>query len=459
MIPSKQMAEPPAGLPCHRIKVHGGLGDALWLFRKLFTLDKPLFIHVSNENQARPRRMGPLLDHLPQVCGWKYDDTSFIPGADWPDSSHPACAVGRRWSEIEPAEGQVLTLECNKWLEMGRRLEDWLPDLDTVWHFPLTEPDPPTRRWDDHPYVIAHISGWNDVPDTAWVQLINHFRDDVQVYIIAGSYDGRPTWFYPKVKGKGVTLALDLAWSDLYYSLRNCLFVFGHASGFTTVADLLKVRGAVYNPASLPKLVGTWNSPANPGLVHVNKVDSFLAAVWAAGNTINRAGVWPPASIRAKAVTSAPGDPGTAFAALAKARVPSTMLLAPPPDNPRAAGAAVNAAYDAGAGVRAVAVVGNPDAAKDVERTAARCSKRPLVVHYPTLSDLPSFATFELVAAYVPGHGAAGVGDTLWGRTTAAGLLAFGGPGAATVRQDLDGRTGGKLQTFCDDWYYVYRGA
>lgn len=230
---------PPADLDCYQIMTHGGLGDCLWVYKKLAAADKPLFVHIANENRHRPRRSGILCDHLPRVAGWRFADQTFTPGGhDWTQSADdPACAIGKTWAEIAPKPGEILRLECNRWLEGGRRLEGWLPDLATQHHFPFLPPAQPTRPL-KRPCVVLHLAGWADVPDKVWDQVALGFHNLAHLYVVGGSYDRRPRELHNRLSHRvPMTLLEDVPWCDLYGVLKACDFCFGHASGFTAIAD------------------------------------------------------------------------------------------------------------------------------------------------------------------------------------------------------------------------------
>lgn len=306
----KQLADHRAlDQPLYVIKCHGGLGDIIWIYKVLQNLPYPLFLAISTENKHRPRRSGFLADHLPRVIGWRYDDTTFAPGGqDWPSPDDPACMIDKTWYEQDIPLNVTTRVECNRWLESGRRLEGWLPDLSTTHHFEFEPCGPPTIEMKS-PAVVMHLAGWPDVPDEVWVTAIDLFRPVAHVYIVGGSYDHRPRLLFQKVAKEGnVSLLEDVPWTDLIGVLKACSYVFGHASGFTAIADVLKVPGAVINPRSVPRLVGTWNSLEHTDQVHIDRVDEFQGAMFAAYRAMadgDRA-TWPPTNrrgVRLKATT------------------------------------------------------------------------------------------------------------------------------------------------------------
>lgn len=281
---TKEMPWPPPGDHYH-IKTHGGLGDIIWLFKKLTSLPLPVYLSISEENRARPRRSGILADHLPNVIGWRFDGSSFATdGGDWPAPSDPCCAIGKTWKQLgfETNTEAPYRLECNRWLESGRRIERWLPDLGVQHHYPFGPPGLP-RVVLDSPRVIFHLAGWPDVHDLVWRAGLRLFRGLAKVYVVGGSYDRRPRVVVKGTNPQDVVLLEDLPWADLYHLIAGSDYVFGHASGFTALADAIGVkRGVIVNPRSVPNLVGTWNDNANSGLLYVSRQREFETAVYAA---------------------------------------------------------------------------------------------------------------------------------------------------------------------------------
>jgi hypothetical protein len=243
----------------YHLVLHGGIGDGIWVLKKAVNFGKPLFVSISSENRHRPRRSAALYEHVPQVHGWAYSDQSFAPGGqDWTQSADdPACAMNVTWAEFGAPVNTPFRIECNRWLESGRRLDDWLPDVPTAHNFefsPAGRPNVTFRK----PCVIFHIAGWSDVADGMWTAALDLFRGTAHAYIVGGSYDRRPRQIYDAVRRRGgVTLLEDVAWEDLVGVLQACDYCFGHASGFTAMADVLRVPGVVINPRSVPRLTNT----------------------------------------------------------------------------------------------------------------------------------------------------------------------------------------------------------
>lgn len=459
----------------YHIQTHGGIGDCLWVIgKKLSTLDRPLYVSVSNENRHRPRRVGRLLDHLPAVIGWRYADGTFGPnGADWTqDPNDPACAMGAAWSDLRwrANTAQPYRIECNRWLETGRRIEAWLPDLPTVHRVTYTEPgDPPDRLAPDN--VVLHIAGWNDVPDPVWVSLARMFSAVADVYIVGGSYDHRPRNVH-RALGlfKNVHLLEDVSWETLFGVLRRCAFCLGHASGFTAVADTLGVNGLTYNPRSVRRLVRTWNDPAHAGNVHVDRVEDFERGAVAAYDRLRTGGSgkpWPPELGRWARVqpTGSGGLAARVVRGAATAVVPTRSLFlfdAPVPD-PDVVAVVPHAVMDAGELVDTVAVVTpSVEALAGLYGAAARTTRKfsMHVRHDRGEVDADMFGyRLVVVAGSESEEGAVTGAQWAWDRTAVDGLMLITGPHAFEALRALNvvGDPVASAVEGAPGWYYLYR--
>lgn len=450
----------------YQILTHGGVGDCLWVLRKLQNADRPVFVHIAEENRHRPRRSGQVVDALKCVEGWTWAGRTFHSSGDWGPPDDPANAIDKTWAEIKPKDGYILRLECNRHLESGKRLEDWLPDLPTTHHLAFDPVDQPTVRLRD-PYVVVHLAGWPDVPDAIWVNAINLFKNLAYVYVIGGSYDHRPRQIFNLIRGSGVSLIEDAAWPDLYALVNGCHYCMGHASGLTILADVLRKPGVVVNPRSLPKLVGTWNSPENPGLIHVADAEDFREAVYhvyqrMAGDTTS---TWPPTAPRGKTMISMSSDPLDAVAAAA-AEGPNTAAVWYAARTPHKGlgRALVRGALDAGRRIRAVAVMGSDTEAADVLIETMRTTKRPALemVEGPWPGPLRQ-NTYELIVVNTPDApaDAAAAVSAAWKNVALGGTLVFGGGAAKAAAQHTKGvlKSEPAQVVNCPGWYYLHRRA
>lgn len=465
-VPSKEMAWPPA-VDHYHIQTHGGLGDTLWVMKKFAHPGMlPVFLSISEENRQRPRRCGIMADHLTMVCGWRYAGTTFAPGGrDWPERDDPACALGKTWQELafHANTKEPYRLECNRWLEGGRRIDDWLPDLPTTHHFPFVNAGP-ARIAFQTPYVVFHLAGWPDVTDKEWRALIREFKGVAHVYVVGGTYDRRPRTVSAGLPAADVTLLEDLPWADLHGLLSGCEYCFGHASGFTAVADVMARKAVVVNPSSVPRLTGTWNSTENANYLYVKTVHEFVSGVEAALEILatgNRA-TWPPdaGGRRLRATIGVDDSPvrNTSYSVTPR----NIMVVADGPAPDWLGSAALGGVYDRGKVVDAIVLVGcSVDAAAAAMKESGRTTRRPVIDQVGTQKDCPRTASgVDLAVVYAtdPASGFAAAQEA-WRRMTARGTLLVGGPSAGpaarAVAQSLRVEAGSVADAV--GWYFIHR--
>jgi hypothetical protein len=447
--------------------LHGGIGDGIWVLKKAINFGKPLYVTISSENRHRPRRSAALYEHVPQVFGWDYSDKSFAEGGqDWTQSANdPACAMDVTWREFNAPVGKPFRIECNRWLESGRRLDDWLPDLQTTHNFQFAAPGPANLTF-RKPCVVFHIAGWPDLHDGQWTALIDLFRGTAHAYIVGGSYDRRPRQIYTMVAGRGgVTLMEDVAWEDLVGVLSACDYCFGHASGFTAIADVMRVPGVVINPRSVPRLNGTWNSPDSPDQVHVNTPEEFSSAVYQAFKKMSgtERATWPPTGIRGARLTSA-GDRLGAIRSAAQAARPKQAAVYANEGHHSGIGAAIlDGAFSVGAVVSSIHMIGcAQDAVDAVNREAARSTRKPIVTTgtgaWPAGRGNETFDLIVVITTGPPAFAAQCVRDA-WRSVSPTGTLLFSGTYAASAAEALGAGLTVKPQTVvnADGWWFIHR--
>ena len=260
------------------IVTHGGIGDLSWVYSKLCSLDLPLFIDVCDESlQQRPRRSGPFLDTLPRVVGWRYVDESFADGGhQWPAVGHPTTCAGKRWADLGVRPGEQFKLECNRVIEGGTPLRQWLPDLPTVYHYPFDRERLQSDYVVPKDTILVHVTGWPGVADSVWLHLLEQAVRLAPTYFMTGSYDKRVGRLMPAIREiPGVRMAVDLPWADAFRLVEQSAYVIGHTSGMMTLANVLSRPGVCNNPASYPGLLGTWADPGFTGQKHVATASAF----------------------------------------------------------------------------------------------------------------------------------------------------------------------------------------
>jgi len=204
------------------VTVPSGIGDVSWIYNKLCHSDIPIGYEVAD---GWPYRTVPYLEMLDKVAYAKYSDV--------PYSGIVAMAErANTWDEIVSTSKGMYYLEVNQHLERGKRLEDWLPDLPTNFHYKLADPSP--RDLD----IVNRLLAWETVPRPI-------------IGISAASYRGAKAWntwgydqwspFLKSLQSRtgGTIILLGGFWDDLTHSLLQD----GHPDfvGKTSVSQAVEV--------------------------------------------------------------------------------------------------------------------------------------------------------------------------------------------------------------------------
>jgi hypothetical protein len=128
--------------------VPSGIGDFSWAYSKLK--------HAGMANwciaDGWPHRTVPyvkLLDNVNECAYGPFNYTEIV------RYEEQVCKLGitPTWEQVEKFPGTSIYIEPNRHLELGRRLEDWLPDLPCDFHYKINVPQDEAAR------AVALLSG------------------------------------------------------------------------------------------------------------------------------------------------------------------------------------------------------------------------------------------------------------------------------------------------------------
>lgn len=152
------------------IGVPSGIGDVSWMYSKLCHIDETIRFEIAD---GWPYRTREFLQMLPRVAECDYDRQMHYDDILSFENIHGLLKYGLTWNELEDRfpYGRLM-LECNRHLEMGRRLEEWLPDLPCNFHYDInTKPIDRVRALeliDEMPKPIIGISAASYRGSEAW---------------------------------------------------------------------------------------------------------------------------------------------------------------------------------------------------------------------------------------------------------------------------------------------------
>lgn len=114
--------------------VPSGIGDVSWLYSKLMHVEPANWIIAD----GWPHRTAPFLKLLPRVIDAVYGPFNYheILKQEEYHSIQPTTT----WAQVEALRHTNVYIEVNRHLEAGRRLEDWMPDLPTEFHYHIDVP-------------------------------------------------------------------------------------------------------------------------------------------------------------------------------------------------------------------------------------------------------------------------------------------------------------------------------
>lgn len=271
----------PERLHGHRIfVVPAGMGDFAWLYAKLCNLKEKFVVAVPYDHSAQTSmRSVPFLKLLPQV---EYQAVAYTNSNDVA-RKYAISWNGRKLPALNPA-----ILSCNHLLEVGKKLDEILPDMPTTRHFEMIKPKAAEREADDfvgvgekaiaiYPSSERYFGKENLAPER-WAMLADFMLQAMPEHklVMVGALWDMAFMFeirrYLQQRGQTATLVYDKDIATVLAVLRRCKLLVGAVSGLTIVSEYQKIPTLhLYPPTLLPikkhnelykiKLKGTWETP------------------------------------------------------------------------------------------------------------------------------------------------------------------------------------------------------
>lgn len=247
------------------IRTPAGIGDNIWLFTKLINANEKFNFHISDGKPQRGKQIFQLLPQLANSC-------EYVQGLSY--SSIEAASKqfnAATWASIKE---KAFALSCNRHLEQGKRIEDFLPDLPTSFILPYDTTGSLFDR-SDLPVASEYVgiycssysgnkawSGWNE---NTWFDLIQKIHLEIPsacFCTIGAAWDIDLTGklirllqinnipYYDTV-GKPFTYVVDM--------MKVLNYFIGYPSGLSILNETLGAKGTfMFYPASLEKMMYTW---------------------------------------------------------------------------------------------------------------------------------------------------------------------------------------------------------
>lgn len=249
--------------PPRTIRTCAGIGDNIWVLQKLINTGERFNFELPD---GTPRRGAQIFELLPQIC----DTVSYVPGLSY--NTLARFTETGKWRNIIK---HTFYLECNKWLESGRMLKDWLPDLPTSYKLPWKVPVAPVNTGN-----IIGIYGSAYSTQRAWkqfgawgcdewmklIKLIHSLDKGYKFVVIGAEWDNdfateltrRMTeQKIPFVNTVGSKLEAVMNWMQSFH------YAFYFPSGLPILSESLEGGSdcLMFYTHNIAKIIGTWCDP------------------------------------------------------------------------------------------------------------------------------------------------------------------------------------------------------
>lgn len=256
-----------------------GIGDVSWAYSKLVNVGK-LEYEVAD---GWPYRTQQFLELLPGV-----EKASYGPFR-YEDIVQYCAATGisesPRWKEIIQSNGGRTLIAPNRHLEMGRRLEEWLPDLPTSFHYeiPISELDRKRAenifyKYDPPVWGVSAASyrgseAWKTWGREEWSQFLRKWQAHAggTILLMGGFWDDLTHALaeegYPEIVGK-TSIATAISLLGMLHGY------IGFSSGLGILRTVLNKRVFMLWPSHQIELSTSW-APQ-----HMLESGRYMASQW-----------------------------------------------------------------------------------------------------------------------------------------------------------------------------------
>lgn len=255
------------------ITTHPGIGDVSWIYSKLANCGRPLKLRIAEDKKTK--RALPFAGILPFVSDADYGNVE-----DYFPLSKCENAFFSDYLKAEK-EGKRLFVSANNHLEAGKRLEEYLPDLPTSFHYEInTSPkdaETAQRLLPSGNVVGIYTSSeggaknWRGWHEGEWLDFCQRIRRETgaSIAILGAGWDTDlsdktanllATSGIPHVNLCGQTpmgVAVEV--------LKRLNYFVGFASGMGILGNVVGKPGLMFYPEHLSKLMTAWPCPVSLG--------------------------------------------------------------------------------------------------------------------------------------------------------------------------------------------------
>lgn len=273
------------------IGLPSGIGDVSWALSKLFAVKHLIErIEVADGWPYRTKEYVELAGWTAEYGAFDYKTievsmqaNTLAPKPGWRGPSWSDVLRTRGWDHVPSVEehtGARILLEPNRHLEKGQRLEDWLWDLPTVFHYDLATTAEDKKNAleiieaacrevnmrPDAPMVAVSCSSnrgaknWQTWGREEWLQVIEHILDEGWIPLMVGGFwDDLTSHVARKLRIPCVVGRTNTA--EMIEIMRELPGYIGFSSGMNVIRTVLDKPAMAFWPDFQVELSTSWAPP------------------------------------------------------------------------------------------------------------------------------------------------------------------------------------------------------
>lgn len=248
------------------IRVPAGIGDSVWLFMKLINTGERFKFYLP---AGQPQRGKQVFDLLPQLV----ESCQYVPHLGYNQiKARNAATRYVEWNKIIKSD---IFLSANEWLEAGRRIENFLPDLKTSFTLDYATGFMDSKRANDllpaGPYIGIYGTSystqraWGFWDEHGWLELIEKFPPGYTFVIIGASWDmdlGDNLIKLLQQRGIPHVNTIGEPLSVVIEVLKRLDYFIGFPSGLSILNETLQKDTFMFYPPHLLPMINAWADPA-----------------------------------------------------------------------------------------------------------------------------------------------------------------------------------------------------
>lgn len=251
------------------IRVPAGIGDISWTYSKICNLGEKINWYISDDD---PKRSLEYVKLLPLTNSAKYIHWNFHNVAD-----HTLPHNTTKEKLLTLCREKTQSVSPNRWLEQGKTLDSFMPELYTTYHYGFHVPLPDIENMEKYFSAIQNPIGiytssyqtnavWSGWPMNNWVKLITGLRNNIKnlTFIFIGatwdtSYTDDLKKLLPGTDIRDLCGVTHIA--QTIEAIRHLKYFIAFPSGLPVLANVLFTPVMMFYPHHLEHIMSTWPDP------------------------------------------------------------------------------------------------------------------------------------------------------------------------------------------------------